>query len=199
MNLPNKLSMIRIIAIPLVMLFMLPISIYSFSPDGWNNFISSYGMIVAGIIFVIASLTDFADGYIARKYNLITDLGKFLDALADKMLVISILLAFIELGRISAWPVMIICLREFMVTGIRLIASKDGVVMAAKMLGKIKTTTQMIAITFLMFEFVFIKLGLAVTTVTIIGDILFYISVIMTIVSGMDYLLKNLHYFKESK
>ena len=116
MNLPNKLSMIRIIAIPLVMLFMLPISIYGFSPDGWNNFISSYGMIVAGIIFVIASLTDFADGYIARKYNLITDLGKFLDALADKMLVISILLAFIELGRISAWPVMIICLREFMVT-----------------------------------------------------------------------------------
>lgn len=199
MNLPNKLSMIRIIAIPLVMLFMLPISIYGFSPDGWNSFISSYGMIVAGIIFVIASLTDFADGYIARKYNLITDLGKFLDALADKMLVISILLAFIELGRISAWPVMIICLREFMVTGIRLIASKDGVVMAAKMLGKIKTTTQMIAITFLMFEFVFIKLGLAVTTVTIIGDILFYISVIMTIVSGMDYLLKNLHYFKESK
>lgn len=199
MNLPNKLSMIRIIAIPLVMLFMLPISIYGFSPDGWNNFISSYGMIVAGIIFVIASLTDFADGYIARKYNLITDLGKFLDALADKMLVISILLAFIELGRISAWPVMIICLREFMVTGIRLIASKDGVVMAAKMLGKIKTTTQMIAITFLMFEFVFIKLGLAATTVTIIGDILFYISVIMTIVSGMDYLLKNLHYFKESK
>jgi len=199
MNLPNKLSMIRIIAIPLVMLFMLPISIYGFSPDGWNNFITSYGMIVAGIIFVIASLTDFADGYIARKYNLITDLGKFLDALADKMLVISILLAFIELGRISAWPVMIICLREFMVTGIRLIASKDGVVMAAKMLGKIKTTTQMIAITFLMFEFVFIKLGLAVTTVTIIGDILFYISVIMTIVSGMDYLLKNLHYFKESK
>lgn len=199
MNLPNKLSMIRIIAIPLVMLFMLPISIYGFSPDGWNNFISSYGMIVAGIIFVIASLTDFADGYIARKYNLITDLGKFLDALADKMLVISILLAFIELGRISAWPVMIICLREFMVTGIRLIASKDGVVMAAKMLGKIKTTTQMIAITFLMFEFLFIKLGLAVTTVTIIGDILFYISVIMTIVSGMDYLLKNLHYFKESK
>ncbi len=199
MNLPNKLSMIRIIAIPLVMLFMLPISIYGFSPDGWNNFISSYGMIVAGIIFVIASLTDFADGYIARKYNLITDLGKFLDALADKMLVISILLAFIELGRISAWPVMIICLREFMVTGIRLIASKDGVVMAAKMLGKIKTTTQMIAITFLMFEFIFIKLGLAVTTVTIIGDILFYISVIMTIVSGMDYLLKNLHYFKESK
>ena len=140
-----------------------------------------------------------ADGYIARKYNLITDLGKFLDALADKMLVISILLAFIELGRISAWPVMIICLREFMVTGNRLIASKDGVVMAAKMLGKIKTTTQMIAITFLMFEFVFIKLGLAATTVTIIGDILFYISVIMTIVSGMDYLLKNLHYFKESK
>lgn len=199
MNLPNKLSMIRIIAIPLVMLFMLPISIYGFSPDGWNSFISSYGMIVAGIIFVIASLTDFADGYIARKYNLITDLGKFLDALADKMLVISILLAFIELGRISAWPVMIICLREFMVTGIRLIASKDGVVMAAKMLGKIKTTTQMIAITFLMFEFVFIKLGLAATTVTIIGDILFYISVIMTIVSGMDYLLKNLHYFKESK
>ncbi|MBO4243086.1 MAG: CDP-diacylglycerol--glycerol-3-phosphate 3-phosphatidyltransferase [Clostridiales bacterium] len=205
MNLPNKLSLLRIILIPVTMLFMLPISIYGFEPEGWNAFIAERGMLIAGIIFIIASLTDFFDGQIARRCNMITNLGKFLDSLADKMLVIAVLIAFVAIGRISPWLLMIIVLREFMVTGIRLLASKEGVVMAAKMIGKIKTTTQMIAIIYLMFEPTLLKLAglpygypVEINAITIIGNILFYISVIMTVVSGLDYLIKNKGYLKES-
>lgn len=203
MNLPNKLSLLRIILIPLTLLFMLPISIYGFEPAGWNNFINNHGLFVAGIVFIVASLTDMFDGKIARKYNLITNLGKFLDSLADKMLVIGVLLAFVELGRVSSWFVMIICLREFMVTGIRMLASQKGVVMAAKMIGKVKTTFQMIAIIYLMYEptlnkiFHLFDLNFE-TPIKILGDILFLLCVIMTIISGMDYLLKNKNYLKES-
>ena len=131
MNLPNKLSVLRIILVPLTLLFMLPINIFGWQPEGWNNFINSNGMIVAAGIFILASLTDALDGHIARKYNLITDLGKFLDPLADKLLVISIMLAFINLGRLSAWIVMIIILREFAVSGLRMIAASKGEVIAA--------------------------------------------------------------------
>lgn len=205
MNLPNKLSLMRIILIPVTMLFMMPISIYGFEPEGWNAFIAVRGMLIAGIIFIIASLTDFFDGQIARRCNMITNLGKFLDSLADKMLVIAVLIAFVAIGRISPWLLMIIVLREFMVTGIRLLASKEGVVMAAKMIGKIKTTTQMIAIIYLMFEPTLLKLAglpygypVEMNAITIIGNILFYISVIMTVVSGLDYLIKNKGYLKES-
>lgn len=206
MNLPNKLSLLRIILIPVTMLFMLPISIYGFEPEGWNSFINEYGMMIAGLVFIIASLTDFFDGQIARRCNLITDLGKFLDSLADKMLVIAVLIAFVATGRISPWLLAIIVLREFMVTGIRLVASKEGVVMAAKMIGKIKTTTQMIAIIYLMFEPMLMKFTgddyqaslQTPCAVSVIGDILFYICVIMTIVSGMDYLIKNKGYLKEN-
>ena len=203
MNLPNKLSFLRIILIPVTLLFMLPVSIYGFEPAGWNNFINNHGLFVAGIVFIIASLTDMLDGKIARKYNLITNLGKFLDSLADKMLVIGVLLAFVELGRVSSWFVMIICLREFMVTGIRMLASQKGVVMAAKMIGKVKTTFQMIAIIFLMYEptlnkiFNYFNLDFA-QPIKILGDILFLICVIMTIISGLDYLFKNINYLKES-
>ncbi len=206
MNLPNKLSLLRIILIPVTMFFMLPISIYGFEPEAHNAFINNYGMMIAGIVFIIASLTDMFDGRIARKYNLITDLGKFLDSLADKMLVIAVLIAFVAIGRISPWLLAIIVLREFMVTGIRLVASSHGVVMAAKMIGKIKTTTQMIAIIYLMFEPTILKIAgyshdyanYPVNAITIIGDVLFFICVIMTIISGMDYLLKNLSYFKNA-
>lgn len=201
MNLPNKLSLLRIILIPFTLLFMLPISIYGFEPAGWNTFINNHGLLVAALLFIVASLTDLFDGKIARKYNLVTDLGKFLDSLADKMLVIGVLLAFVELGRVSAWFVMIICLREFMVTGIRMLASSHGVVMAAKMIGKIKTTIQMIAIIYLMFEpFLntlagFAGLNLA-GPIKIIGDVLFFASVVMTVISGLDYLTKNINYLK---
>lgn len=209
MNTPNKLSLLRILLVPFVLLFMLPIHIFSFVPTNWNDFVLGNGRIIAGILFIIASLTDMADGKIARKYNLITNLGKFLDSLADKMLVISVLIAFVDLGRISSVFVIIIVLREFMVTGIRLIASEKGVVMAAEMIGKIKTVTQMTAVIYLLFEPLLrlIVTSVATTEVTqtllpaipIIGDILFLFSVFMTILSGMDYLVRNIGYFRESK
>ena len=205
MNLPNKLSILRIILVPVTLLFMLPINIFGWQPEGWNNFINTNGMLVAAGVFILASLTDAADGKIARKYNLITDLGKFLDSLADKMLVIAVLIAFVAIGRISPWLLAIIVLREFMVTGIRLVASKEGVVMAAKMIGKIKTTTQMIAIIYLMFEPTIMKITgddyaaslNSPCVVSVIGDVLFIVCVIMTIVSGMDYLIKNKGYLKD--
>ncbi|MBO4688923.1 MAG: CDP-diacylglycerol--glycerol-3-phosphate 3-phosphatidyltransferase [Clostridiales bacterium] len=209
MNLPNKLSLTRIILVPIILLFMLPIHIGSWAPVAWNDFINEYGMIVAAVLFVIASITDLVDGKIARKYNLITNLGKFLDSLADKMLVISVLIALVDLNRISAVWVCIIVLREFAVTGIRMLASAQGVVMAAKMIGKIKTVTQMIAITYLMFESLLIKIFHAILSsaevsditnyVQIVGNILFIGCVIMTVISGMDYVLNNLKYFKENK
>ena len=204
MNLPNKLSLLRIFLVPLTLLFMLPVNIFGWQPEGWNSFINSYGMLVAGGIFIIASLTDALDGHIARKYNLITDLGKFLDPLADKLLVISIMLAFINLGRLSAWIVMIVILREFAVSGLRMIAASKGEVVAAKMVGKIKTVTQMIALIYLLFEPLLLKIfglgfdgyPLEVCAVTIIGDVLIGICVIMTIVSGVDYLIKGKQYLK---
>ena len=209
MNLPNKLSVLRIVLVPLILVFMLPIHLFSFEPKDWNAFVENYGSIVAGIIFIIASLTDLADGKIARKYNLITNLGKFLDSLADKMLVISVLIALVDVGRISAVFVIIIVIREFMVTGIRLIASEKGVVMAAAMIGKIKTATQMTAIIYILFEPLFkwilkilltnVSESLISSGIVLVGDICFIISVVMTIISGLDYLVKNIHYFKESR
>ena len=204
MNLPNKLSLLRIILVPFTMLFMLPVNIYGWQPEGWNAFINSNGMTVAAAIFIIASLTDMADGKIARKYNLITDLGKFLDSLADKILVISIMLALVYLGRLSPIMVMIIILREFAVSGLRMIAASKGEVIAARMIGKVKTVTQMAAIIYIMFEPILLKIfgmtyngyPLEISAVTIIGDVLFGICVIMTIVSGIDYLIKGKKYLK---
>lgn len=204
MNLPNKLSILRIILVPVTMLFMLPVNIYGRQPEGWNAFINSNGMTVAAAVFIIASLTDMADGKIARKYNLITDLGKFLDSLADKILVISIMLGLVYLGRLSPVLVMIIILREFAVSGLRMIAASKGEVIAARMIGKVKTVTQMVAIIYIMFEPLFIRIfgltyngyPLETSAITIIGDVLFGICVIMTIVSGVDYLIKGKKYLK---
>lgn len=204
MNLPNKLSILRIILVPVTMLFMLPVDIYGWQPEGWNAFVNSNGMTVAAAVFIIASLTDMADGKIARKYNLITDLGKFLDSLADKILVISIMLGLVYLGRLSPILVMIIILREFAVSGLRMIAASKGEVIAARMIGKVKTVTQMVAIIYIMFEPLLIRIfgltyngyPLETSAVTIIGDVLFGICVIMTIVSGIDYLIKGKKYLK---
>lgn len=205
MNLPNKLSLMRIILVPVTILFMLPINLFGWQPEGWNNFINNNGMIVAVIIFIVASLTDTADGMIARKYNLITDLGKFLDSLADKILIVSVLIAFVELGRISGWCLIVICLREFAVLGLRMIAAAKNDVIAARMIGKIKTVTQMIAVIYLMFEPVLLKISgigfngyatLGINAITIIGDVLLGICVIMTVISGIDYLVKGKMYLK---
>lgn len=205
MNLPNKLSLMRIILVPVTVLFMLPVNLFGWQPEGWNNFINNNGMIVAAIIFIAASLTDMADGKIARKYNLITDLGKFLDALADKILVISVMIAFVELRRFSAWLLIIVVLREFAVSGLRMIAAANNDVIAARMVGKIKTATQMVAISYLMFEPLLLKIfgfgftgyaNLQINVITIIGDVLLGISMVLVAYSGVDYLVKGKKYLK---
>ena len=202
MNTPNKLSMVRIVIVPVILLFLLPIRFLSFEPEGWNTFILTQGRLIACVLFIIASITDYVDGYIARKYDLVTNLGKFLDALADKMLVISVLVALVQIQRLSSFGVVLIILREFMVSGIRMIASADGNVIAAKMIGKVKTVTQMIAIIYILLETLLIDLlprfQESHVYISIIGDVLFWGCVVMTVVSGMDYLLKNVSYFREN-
>ena len=195
----------RIILVPVTVLFMLPINIFGWQPEGWNNFVTNNGMIVAAIVFIAASLTDMLDGKIARKYNLITDLGKFLDALADKILVISVMIAFVELRRFSAWLLIIVILREFAISGIRMIAASKNDVIAARMIGKVKTATQMVAISYLMFEPLLLKIfgfgftgyaNLQTNVITIIGDVLLGISMVMVVVSGIDYIIKGKKYLK---
>lgn len=177
MNLPNKLTMFRVILIPFFIVFLLvPITPY----DKW----------IALTIFIVASLTDLLDGKIARKYNLVTNFGKFMDPLADKLLVCSALICLIETHKIPAWMVIIIIAREFVISGFRLIASDNGVVIAASYFGKFKTTFQMIAVCLMIADIA------AIQTVT---DIVTWIAVILTIVSLVDYLVKNKDVMKETK
>ncbi|SHJ29857.1 CDP-diacylglycerol--glycerol-3-phosphate 3-phosphatidyltransferase [Lutispora thermophila] len=177
MNIANKITILRIILIPIFMIFML-IDV-------------SYNMEIALGIFLIASFTDKLDGYYARKYNLVTDLGKFLDPLADKLLVTAAFLSFIELGRIEAWIVFIILAREFAVTGLRGIAANKKIVIAASNMGKVKTVTQIITIIILFLD------NYPFTLINVPMDIIcIYITLIITIVSGADYFIK---YFKAFK
>ena len=139
-NVPNTLSLIRVFLAPLVLLFLtlrIDRQVYSRLPD------LSWGDLLAAAVFIIASVTDAFDGYIARKYKLVTTLGKFIDPLADKVLVIAAMLALIELDRLPAWIVMVIITREFIVTGLRLVAAAEGVVIAASKGGKLKTCCQL--------------------------------------------------------
>mgnify|MGYP002933538662 FL=1 len=141
-------------------------------------------------IFIIASLTDLIDGKIARKYNLITDFGKFMDPLADKLLVCSAMIALIEMNRIPSWVVIIIIAREFIISGFRLIASDNGVVIAASYWGKFKTTFQMVMICLMIANF---------PQLQILTDIIMWIALILTVVSLIDYLVKNKDVMKDTK
>lgn len=177
MNLPNKLTIFRVILIPFFIVFLLiPITPY----DKW----------IALAIFIIASLTDLLDGKIARKYNLVTNFGKFMDPLADKLLVCSALICLIELERIPSWMVIIIIAREFVISGFRLIASDNGVVIAASYWGKFKTTFQMIAVCLMIAD---------ITALSMVTAIVTWIAVILTVVSLIDYLAKNKDVMKETK
>lgn len=177
MNLPNKLTMFRVILIPFFIVFLLvPITPY----DKW----------IALAIFIIASLTDLLDGKIARKYHLVTNFGKFMDPLADKLLVCSALICLIELGKIPSWMVILIIAREFVISGFRLIASDNGVVIAASYFGKFKTTFQMIAVCLMIADLAALKL---------LTDIVLWIAVVLTVVSLIDYLVKNKDVMKETK
>ena len=169
MNLPNKLTLFRIFLIPvfiLVMLFNIP---------------SKY--LIACVIFIVASITDAMDGHIARKHNLITDFGKFMDPLADKLLVCSAMICLVDLKLLPAWIVIIIIAREFIISGFRLIAAEHQIVIAASMWGKFKTTFQMIAVILMIFNIP------ALATVTMI---MLVIAVVLTVISLVDYVAKNI-------
>ena len=132
MNIANKLTLFRVILVPVFMVFLL---------GGFKN-----GQYIATVIFIVASLTDMLDGHLARSRNLVTNFGKFMDPLADKILVSSALISFIELGKVPAWVVVVIIAREFIISGLRVLAASDGITIAASKLGKTKTITQLIAI-----------------------------------------------------
>lgn len=171
MNLPNKLTILRVILIPF---FVAALMIQG----GANETMR----IVAAVIFIVASLTDLLDGKIARKYNLVTNFGKFMDPLADKLLVCSALICFIELHQIPAWMVIIIISREFIISGFRLVASDNGVVIAASYWGKFKTTFQIIAVVLLILQ---------IPALGLVTNICLWIALILTVVSLVDYIVKN--------
>ena len=179
MNLPNKLTIARIVLVPLLLIMLYNIS---------DKLIMS---ILSAVLFLVISLTDLLDGYIARKYNLVTDFGKFLDPLADKILVISTMIAFIDMGYIHSLAVIIIIIREFLVTSLRLVAASDNLVIAASKLGKLKTVIQMIVLTVLFFS-----PQIALLTIIPVAEILVWIMVGITVISGVDYLVKNRHVIK---
>lgn len=180
MNLPNKLTMFRVILIPFFVFFLLA------------PYFEGYGNYVAVAIFIVASLTDLLDGKIARKYNLVTNFGKFMDPLADKLLVCSAMICLIELGLLPAWIVILIIAREFIISGFRLIASDNGVVIAASYWGKFKTTFQMLMVIVLLLNF-------DIPAFKILGTVLIWIATILTIVSLIDYIVKNKDVLKEQK
>ena len=182
MNLPNKLTIFRVILIPFFVFFMLA------------PFFEGYGNYIALAIFCVASLTDRLDGKIARKRNLVTNFGKFMDPLADKLLVCSALICLIELNLIPSWIVIIIIAREFIIIGFRLVASDNGVVIAASYWGKFKTVSQMFMVIVMVFNY-----SLRNEILYWIGIVLMYIALVLTLVSLIDYIAKNKDVLKEQK
>ena len=171
MNLPNKLTTLRVIMIPFFVFFLL-----------WQNGENYTFRMIALALFIIASLTDLLDGKIARKYTLVTNFGKFMDPLADKLLVCSALICLIELNALPAWMVIIIISREFIISGFRLIASDNGVVIAASYWGKFKTTFQMVSVVLLILD---------IPALAFVTTICVWIALLLTIVSLVDYIYKN--------
>lgn len=190
MNLPNKLTTLRVILVPF---FVAALLLPEYFPDsslfGDNAVVWQY---LALAIFIVASITDALDGHIARKYNLITNFGKFMDPLADKLLVCSAMICLIDLHMIPSWVVVIIIAREFIISGFRLVASDNGVVIAASYWGKFKTVSQMLMI------IVMIAMPKGDTGIWYMaGQILMWVSLVLTIVSLVDYIMKNSEVLKE--
>ena len=171
MNLPNKLTVLRVIMIPFFVFFLL---LENGANPTWRY--------LSAAIFIVASFTDLLDGKIARKYNLVANFGKFMDPLADKLLVCSALICLIQLEQLPAWMVIIIISREFIISGFRLVASDNGVVIAASYWGKFKTVFQMISV---------ILLILNIPALSLITQICVWIALILTVVSLVDYIVKN--------
>ena len=173
MNLPNKLTMLRVIMIPVFVVVLLS----GLVPMPLNRYIAT-------IIFMAASFTDYLDGHLARKYNLVTNLGKFMDPLADKLLVSAAMISMVSLRDMPAWVVIVIISREFIITGLRLIAVENGIVIAASWWGKIKTVSQMLMI-------IVVLSGIGGVAGHALGEILIYVAAFFTVVSGVDYIVKN--------
>ena len=171
MNLPNKLTTLRVIMIPFFVFFLL-----------WQNGENHTFRMIALALFIIASLTDLLDGKIARKYNLVTNFGKFMDPLADKLLVCSAMICLIDMDRIPAWIVIVIISREFIISGFRLVASDNHVVIAASYWGKFKTTFQMIMVILMIAN---------IQALNILTQIVMWIALALTIISLIDYIVKN--------
>lgn len=198
MNLPNKLTIFRMILIvPFVLLLL-----GGFHEWGWFTAIFGgileYVDFIALAIFIIASLTDLVDGKIARKYNLVTNFGKFMDPLADKLLVCSALICLVEMGRIPAWIVIIIIAREFIISGFRLVASDKGVVIAANYWGKFKTTFQMVMVCLMIANNEMIPGGIR-GGYQIMTDIIMWIALALTVISLVDYVWKNRSVMADTK
>ena len=173
MNTPNKLTVARMIIVPFLVIFLL---------TGWGGEANRY---ISLTLFVVASVTDWFDGYLARKNNLVTNFGKFMDPLADKLLVCSAMICMIDLKRLPAWFVIIIIAREFIISGFRLIAAENGIVIAANYWGKFKTASQMIMIILLILHFD----GIFV----ILEQIFIWLSLALTIISLITYIWPNRH------
>lgn len=179
MNLPNKLTVLRVILIPFFVVCLL-------AKGGAEPALRW----AAAAIFIVASLTDMLDGKIARKYNLVTNFGKFMDPLADKLLVCSALICLIQLEQLPAWMVIIIVSREFIISGFRLVASDNGVVIAASYWGKFKTTFQMIAVVLLI---------VGIPALSMVTTAVVWIALVLTVISLVDYITKNVNVLKEGK
>lgn len=189
MNLPNKLTVLRILLVPFFVVFLLIEQI-------------PFGCLWALLVFIIASITDFLDGHYARKHNMVTDFGKFADPLADKILVISAFCCFIQMSIIGAVPVIIVLFREFAVTSVRLVAAAKGTVVSANIWGKAKTVSQMIAIilTILLQAALQLSNNNALTLpFNIVTNIVIWVSVVLTIISGVVYLKDNADLYKNAK
>ena len=201
MNLPNKLTMLRVILIPFFIFFLL------------TDMCGQSGAWIALAIFCVASFTDFLDGQIARRCNLVTNFGKFMDPLADKLLVCSALICFVEMELLPSWFVIIIIAREFIISGFRLVAADSGVVIAASWWGKFKTVSQMITIIlFILMEGlnecaywdvlalkkVVLESGPDASALTVAGTVFAWISLVLTVVSLIDYIIKNKAVMKDN-
>ncbi|SEB02150.1 CDP-diacylglycerol--glycerol-3-phosphate 3-phosphatidyltransferase [Thalassobacillus cyri] len=192
MNIPNRITISRILLIPIFIVLM---SV----PFNWGDIAMGerelpVSHLAAAILFIIASTTDWIDGYYARKHNLVTNLGKFLDPLADKLLVSAALILLVEQGLAPGWIVITIISREFAVTGLRLVAAGEGIVLAASNMGKWKTTLQIVAISaLLLHNWPFAYIGFP------FGIITLYAAMIITVISGYDYFAKNWHVMRDSK
>jgi CDP-diacylglycerol--glycerol-3-phosphate 3-phosphatidyltransferase len=176
MNTPNKITLARIVLIPIYMALMY---------TGWTQ--------VGGVIFVIASVTDSLDGYLARKNNMVTDLGKFLDPLADKLLVLTAVIILSSEGRIPTYTVILIMAREMIVMSLRMLAASKSRVLAADIYGKVKTIAQLISVSCMHFENL-----VGLNAFTILVNVIFHFSVVMTVFSGVNYIYKNIDVIQET-